>query len=123
MSRKITVLLFAVSTAFDVVAEDSTIRSVEDGCADCTAAFQKLLNVGGEIRLPAGAYAVSKPLSVKGGTSIIGEPGRTRIRMDGDGNVFNGATGSGADIVDDDHFSGTGKLRVRKPCGTFIIVR
>ena len=34
-----------------------------------------------------------------------------------------GATGSGADIVDDDHFSGTGKLRVRKPCGTFIIVR
>ena len=91
MSRKITALLFAVATAFAVVAEDSTIRSVEDGCSDCTAAFQKLLNVGGEIRIPAGTYAVSKPLSAKGGTSIIGEPGRTRIRMDGDGNVFNGA--------------------------------
>ncbi len=84
-------VLAAVSAAFAVVAEDTSICSVEEGCADCTEAFQKRLDAGGEIRLSAGTYAVSKPLLVKGGTTVVGEPGRTRIRMDGNGNVFKGA--------------------------------
>lgn len=87
----ITAFLFAVVAATAVASSDSAISPLEDGCADCTAAFQKRLDIGGEVFLHAGTYVVSKPLSVKGGTSIIGEPGRTRIRMDGDGNVFNGA--------------------------------
>jgi len=33
-----------------------------------------------------------------------------------------GAAGSGANVIDDDHFSGTGVLRVRKPCGFMLIV-
>ena len=34
-----------------------------------------------------------------------------------------GATGSGANVIDNDHFAGTGVLRVMKPCGTFIFLR
>ena len=83
--------ILAAALPMVVAAADASIRPVEDGCADCTEAFQKRLNAGGEICLPAGTYAVSKPLPVKGGTSIIGEPGRTRIRMDGNGPVFKGA--------------------------------
>ena len=89
--RALCVVLAAVSVTFAAVAEDTIIRSVEEGCADCTEAFQKRLDAGGEIRLSAGTYAVSKPLLVKGGTTVVGEPGRTRIRMDGNGNVFKGA--------------------------------
>lgn len=59
-------------------------------------------------KIALNADAVAETLSINGKTR---SGGRTY-----------GATGSGADIVDDDHFSGTGKLRVRKPCGTFIIV-
>ena len=73
------------------VFDGTSIRSVEEGCADCTEAFQKRLDAGGEVFLHAGTYAVSKPLQVKGGTTVVGEPGRTRIRMDGNGNVFKGA--------------------------------
>lgn len=82
---------FAFAAASAVAAADAAIHSVEEGCADCTEALQMRLDAGGEVFLPAGTYAVSKPLSVKGGTTIMGESGRTRIRMDGDGNVFNGA--------------------------------
>lgn len=84
-------IILAAALPMVVAAADASIRPVEDGCADCTEAFQKRLNAGGEICLPAGTYAVSKPLPVKGGTSIIGEPGRTRICMDGNGPVFKGA--------------------------------
>lgn len=59
-------------------------------------------------KIALNADAVAETLTINGKTR---SGGRTY-----------GATGSGADIVDDDHFSGTGKLRVRKPCGTFIIV-
>ena len=41
--RALCVVLAAVSAAFAVVAEDTSICSVEDGCADCTEAFQKRL--------------------------------------------------------------------------------
>ena len=34
-----------------------------------------------------------------------------------------GATGSGANVIDDGHFSGTGVLRVKKPCGFVLMYR
>ena len=43
-------------------------------------------------------------------------------RKMGGGRTY-GATGSGADIVDDDHFAGTGVLSVRHPTGLILIVR
>ena len=91
MNARIISLFFAVAAASAFAASDAAIRSVEEGCADCTEAFQTRLDAGGEVFLPAGTYVVSKPLLVKGGTAVVGEPGRTRIRMEGDGNVFKGA--------------------------------
>ena len=39
------------------------------------------------------------------------------------GGLTYGASGSGANVIDNAHFAGTGVLRVLKPCGTFIFLR
>ena len=60
-------------------------------------------------RIALNADAVAETLTVNG-----------KVRS---GGLTYGATGSGANVIDNTHFSGTGVLRVLKPCGTFIFLR
>ncbi len=102
MAGKFPTILFAAIVASAIARADaanigagvekpSAIRSIEEGCSDCTEAFQAWLDAGGKVTLAAGTYAVTNTLMLGDGAEIVGEPGRTRIRMNGDGHVFQAA--------------------------------
>lgn len=81
-------IIFMASAMASVAAE---IRSVEEGCADCTEALQAQLDAEGKVSLPAGTFAITNTIKLKDGADISGVPGRTRIRMNGGGSVFSAA--------------------------------
>ena len=81
-------ILFMASAMASVAAE---IRSVEEGCADCTEALQTQLDAEGKVSLPAGTFAITNTIKLKDGADVCGVPGRTRIRMNGGGSVFSAA--------------------------------
>lgn len=81
-------ILFVASAMASVAAE---IRSVEEGCADCTEALQAQIDAEGKVSLPAGTFAITNTIKLKDGADVCGVPGRTRIRMNGGGSVFSAA--------------------------------
>ena len=81
-------ILFMASAMASVAAE---IRSVEEGCADCTEALQTQLDAEGKVSLPAGTFVITNTIRLKDGADVCGVPGRTRIRMNGGGSVFSAA--------------------------------
>ena len=81
-------ILFMAAAMASVAAE---IRSVEEGCADCTEALQAQLDSEGKVSLPAGTFAITNTITLTDGADVCGVPGRTRIRMNGGGSVFSAA--------------------------------
>ena len=81
-------IIFVASAMASVAAE---IRSVEEGCADCTEALQAQLDAEGKVSLPAGTFAITNTIRLKDGADVCGVPGRTRILMNGGGSVFSAA--------------------------------
>ena len=81
-------ILFVASAMASVAAE---IRSVEEGCADCTEALKTQLDAEGKVSLPAGTFVITNTIRLKDGADVCGVPGRTRIRMNGGGSVFSAA--------------------------------
>lgn len=86
--KRLVGILFMASAMASVAAE---IRSVEEGCADCTEALQTQLDAEGKVSLPAGTFAITNTIKLKDGADVSGVPGRTRIRMNGGGSVFSAA--------------------------------
>ncbi|MBQ6247989.1 MAG: hypothetical protein IJK04_14045 [Kiritimatiellae bacterium] len=85
------------------------------------ATFPETLSVAIDDRAASGGNAaVSSKIALN--ADVVAETltinGRTRS-----GGLTYGATGSGANVIDNAHFAGTGVLRVLKPCGTFIFLR
>ena len=93
-----------------------------------TVADGSTLTVGGSVALPETlAVAISDRDSSTTSKIVLNANAETEtLAINGkvkSGGKTYGATGSGADVVDDDHFGGTGVLRVRKPCGFVFILR
>ena len=93
-----------------------------------TVADGSTLAVGGSVALPETlAVAISDRDSSTTSKIVLNANAETEtLAINGkvkSGGKTYGATGSGADVVDDDHFGGTGVLRVRKPCGFVFILR
>ena len=85
---KSAVWMGAVAMASAMASFAAEIRSVEEGCADCTEALQAQLDAEGKVSLPAGTFVITNTIMLTDGADVCGVPGRTRIRMDGGGSVF-----------------------------------
>ena len=85
------------------------------------ATFPETLAVAINDRAASGGNA-AVPSKIALNANLDAETLTMNGKTKGGGKTY-GATGSGADVIDDDHFSGTGTLHVKNPCGFMLIVR
>lgn len=84
----IAVAALSATSARGADGRGGVVLSVERGVRDCTEALKSCIDAEGCVFLPAGAYVITNTIALRSGARIVGVRGRTRIVMNGDGEVF-----------------------------------